>query len=399
MKTEIAEIYYKSDFKFVLHLFDATETEIFGPQFDWRARFYTGAKSFVAQCIGGVCTNCYVDDEGAVHIVANSHGLAPGELLCEFRAFIDSERFPDGTEDVIHAAPLGIVLTMSHCDCPRELSATVQLPAYVRNLDQNLAAIEEAIGCSLDEINRRLEQLLGREPAEVPSTPVEAVGKRGITPAYLTRGAIPFHAETGRVYRNCGYIKYGPVTPGEPKTIVPPTVLTLNRFLNEEDPVVLQLRDGARYDLEFGEVHNPEKYVMPRAYITNYSVTEFPYIRKNAAGEFELLEEGDVDVVDRALAPPVIPMMPKGFEPTDYESKPAAIAALLGVGVHCIELQRRKKKKGALRKKWAKSTGNGNFKSEPTGWLQGVFRVRFVRKKIKSEWTYFSAKGRSIQQI
>lgn len=397
MKTEIAEIYYKSDFKFVLHLFDATGAEIFGPQFDWRARFYTGAKSFVAQCIGGVCTNCYVDDEGAVHIVANSHGLAPGELLCEFRAFIDSERFPDGTEDVIHAAPIGIVLTMSHCDCPRELSATVQLPAYVRNLDQNLAAIEAAIGCSLDEINSRLEQLLGRELAEQPSSPVEPIGKRGITPTYLTRGAIPFNAEPGRVYRNCGYIKYGTVA-DTPRIIEPPTVHLPKKIEEKRNPVELQLQDGAFTYIEFGEVGPVDGFLTPRVYITNYSVFEFPYIRKNAAGEFELLTEGDVDVVDRALAPPVIPPGPEEFEPLNYANKQEAVAALLGVPKGAIELQRRKKT-NQKRKKWAKVTGIGNEKCPATAWLQGVFRVRFVRQKIKSDWTYFSAKNRSIQPI
>lgn len=394
MKTEIAEIYYKSDFKFVLHLFDATDTEIIDPQFDWRARFYTGAKSFVAQCIGGVCTNCYVDDEGLVHVVANSHGLAPGELLCEFRAFIDSEQFPDGTEDVIHAAPLGIVLTMSHCDCPRELSATVQLPAYVRNLDRGLAAIEDAIGCSLDEINTRLEQLLGREPAEVPSTPVETVGKRGITPTYLTRGAIPFHAEPGRVYRNCGYIKYGMVTPDRPKVVEPPTVHLSNKIQEEYSPVELQLGNG----LEFGEIESEGGGINLRVYITNYPVSEFPYIRKNAAGEFELLTEGDVDVVDRALAPPVIPPIPEEFDPLNHANKLEAVATLLGVPDGSIELQRRKKT-NQKRKKWANVTGKGSEKCPATGWLQGVFRVRFVRQKIKSDWTYFSAKGRSIQPI
>lgn len=50
------KVNYRSDFDFVLRLFDCRGVEVGFPEYDWVARFWTGVKAnaYEVSCIGGV---------------------------------------------------------------------------------------------------------------------------------------------------------------------------------------------------------------------------------------------------------------------------------------------------------------------------------------------------------
>lgn len=124
----MTSINFKSDFDFILRLIDGLGKDIGFPQWDWEARFWTATPSygFTASSIGGVQTNCY-DDNGRVHIVANRHGLQPGELKCEFRVAYPNGAYPDGSREVVSPEKLGIVLVMGKGEVAA-VDAEVELP-------------------------------------------------------------------------------------------------------------------------------------------------------------------------------------------------------------------------------------------------------------------------------
>ena len=163
--------YYKSDFSIVLELADRSGNDIGVPPFDWRASFTTGKyPHYVASCIGGKLRNCVIED-GRIRVLFNRHGLGPGRLQCEFVCMLPDDRFPDSSNDVVKLHPLDVVLTAKPEDCPCDISAKIELPAYIRDFDR----LESTYGMALDEIVSRLETVLGREPSgDVPSgtTPV-----------------------------------------------------------------------------------------------------------------------------------------------------------------------------------------------------------------------------------
>ncbi|WP_289860859.1 hypothetical protein [uncultured Muribaculum sp.] len=163
--------YYKSDFSIVLELADRSGNDIGVPPFDWRASFTTGKyPHYVASSIGGKLRNCVIED-GRIRVLFDRHGLGPGTLKCEFVCLLPDGRYPDSTNDVVKLQSLDVVLTASPCDCPCDISAKIELPAYIRDFDR----LESTYGMALDEIVSRLETVLGREPsgdASAGTTPV-----------------------------------------------------------------------------------------------------------------------------------------------------------------------------------------------------------------------------------
>lgn len=109
---------YKSDFDFLLLLKDCQGKAVGWPQWDFKAKFYTSQKAicFEAWKRGDETHNCY-EDNGAIHIVANSHGLGKGRLNVEFTAELPNGIYPDGSQRVVSRATLDIELTDS-AECP-----------------------------------------------------------------------------------------------------------------------------------------------------------------------------------------------------------------------------------------------------------------------------------------
>lgn len=167
-------VYYKSDFDFILELKDCRGMLLGVPEHDWIAKFYTTTKlnSYVASSIGGVLTNCFIDN-GQIHVVMNNHGLGPGELQFDFIAELPDGKFPDGNRRLVNTGNLDIELT-TDCDCQCETGGNVgQHPDSPARLNKGA------------EINAALT--------------------RGIQ-----RGMISLGAEPGLIYRNRGYIRVPP---------------------------------------------------------------------------------------------------------------------------------------------------------------------------------------------
>ncbi len=125
---------YRSEFDAILRLRDCRGNEVGWPDFDWRARFYTGTSkvnAYTASCVGGVCENCYNDGD-RIHVVFDNHRLSPGVLNVEFCADLPNSVYSDGSQRLVKPQPLGIELVTGAgaCRCD-EISLEVMLPFAV----------------------------------------------------------------------------------------------------------------------------------------------------------------------------------------------------------------------------------------------------------------------------
>lgn len=106
-------VYYKSDFDFILQVFDKTGKEVFVGDMDFIASFRTFSltQPFVASRERGQLSNCFIEPDGRIHVVAKDHGLPPGQLKCELLVRIPDSIYPDGMRKDFTPGPVGICLT------------------------------------------------------------------------------------------------------------------------------------------------------------------------------------------------------------------------------------------------------------------------------------------------
>lgn len=106
-------VYYKSDFDFILQVFDKTGKEVFVGDMDFIASFRTFSltRPFVAYRERGQLSNCFIEPDGRIHVVAKDHGLLPGQLKCELLVRIPDSIYPDGMRKDFTPGPVGICLT------------------------------------------------------------------------------------------------------------------------------------------------------------------------------------------------------------------------------------------------------------------------------------------------
>lgn len=106
-------VYYKSDFDFILQVFDKTGKEVFVGDMDFIASFRTFSltRPFVASRERGQLSNCFIEPDGRLHVVAKDHGLPPGQLKCELLVRIPDSIYPDGMRKDFTPGPVGICLT------------------------------------------------------------------------------------------------------------------------------------------------------------------------------------------------------------------------------------------------------------------------------------------------
>lgn len=136
MKRAIAEINYKSDFDFILHL----EGESGFPEFNFTGEIWperirelkeaygcdwgrlidmqgkTGIRPYIFYKRGKELHNCF-DDDGKIHVVADNHGLPPGRLLLILKSYLPNAMYPDGTKKIERIYPLYIELVEGSGDC------------------------------------------------------------------------------------------------------------------------------------------------------------------------------------------------------------------------------------------------------------------------------------------
>lgn len=122
------EVYYKSDFDFILKLRDCAGKDMGWPDFDWSARFWTTSKAnvFIASCKNGVPVNCY-NDNGRIHVVFDNPGFGCGVLQVEYHLRFPNPIYPDGRRDVYGHETLDLQLTDGAGDCmdPAEIELTI----------------------------------------------------------------------------------------------------------------------------------------------------------------------------------------------------------------------------------------------------------------------------------
>lgn len=235
---------YRSDFKLRLRLYTADGVELGWPSCDWRAEFYTysTANTYVASCIGGVCTNCSKDSDGVIRVVFNNHKLLPGVLKVRFTLELPDEEYPDASEQKTTLADLNVELVRSAdvCQCAQDIEAEVYL-SVLRDSE-----VAEAI---LAIVNKQLKAILGAEPTgfEPAPEPVQKGGKSAQTGAevkILRRGIISIFAKPGVLYRNHSSIKL-PMEAGTTKTF------SLNGISSNLFPKDLWAdNEGIKYDAD-----------------------------------------------------------------------------------------------------------------------------------------------------
>ena len=207
---------YRSDFKLRLRLYTADGVELGWPSCDWRAEFYTysNTNTYVASCLGGVCTNCSKDPDGVIRVVFDNHKLLPGVLKVRFTLELPDEEYPDASEQKTTLAALNVELVRSAdvCQCAQDFEAEVYL-SVLRDSE-----VAESI---LAIVNKQLKVILGAEPTGFEPAPEPAPsGARTINSGeikILRRGIISIFAKNGVLYRNHGSIKL-PMEAGMTKT-------------------------------------------------------------------------------------------------------------------------------------------------------------------------------------
>lgn len=97
-------------------------------------------KVYRASWINSVAKNCLFT-EGKTLIICHSHGLPPGRLVMELKAWRKDSRYPDGVE--LNVTPIfpEIELTTGESDTPTNTDIDVTLPwIYISAYDQAVAA-------------------------------------------------------------------------------------------------------------------------------------------------------------------------------------------------------------------------------------------------------------------
>lgn len=235
---------YRSDFKLRLRLYTADGVELGWPSCDWRAEFYTysNTNTYVASCLGGVCTNCSKDPDGVIRVVFDNHKLLPGVLKVRFTLELPDEEYPDASEQKTTLAALNVELVRSAdvCQCAQDFEAEVYL-SVLRDSE-----VAEAI---LSIVNKQLKAILGAESTgfEPAPEPVQKGGKSAQTGAevkILRRGIISIFAKPGVLYRNHSSIKL-PMEAGTTKTF------SLNGISSNLFPKDLWAdNEGIKYDAD-----------------------------------------------------------------------------------------------------------------------------------------------------
>lgn len=154
------EINYKSDFDFILRLKDCQGKYIGWPKWDFTAKFHTTQKAiyFEAWKRGDETHNCY-EDNGAIHIVANSHGLGKGRLNVEFTAELPNGIYPDGSRRVVSPVALDIELTTdAQCPIP-DMEAEATIPIAIQKIRRGdglgMTAAKRVITGKLPKIGKK----------------------------------------------------------------------------------------------------------------------------------------------------------------------------------------------------------------------------------------------------
>lgn len=128
---------YKSDFSFVIDLYDADGNPVGFPPFDFRVTLATSTRSawqYAASSVSGLRTSC-AESAGRLLIVCDSHQLAPGRLTAQFHAYADDQAFPDGQRLTVTPFDTGISLVTGPGEehvvpCVRlRIPVRVQMPA------------------------------------------------------------------------------------------------------------------------------------------------------------------------------------------------------------------------------------------------------------------------------
>ncbi|MBD5421510.1 MAG: hypothetical protein HDR38_08115 [Treponema sp.] len=122
-------IHYKDDFKLHIILRDHRGVPIGAPDYDFRLILRTtGSREFVACRHGDTLTNLAFDRNGDLILLADNHGLMPGELRLEFISYIEDSELSDSKRRVVTVDKPGIVLTECRNDPPRWLEVELILP-------------------------------------------------------------------------------------------------------------------------------------------------------------------------------------------------------------------------------------------------------------------------------
>lgn len=122
----------KSDFDFILRLYDAEHEVIGMPEYDWEAQLYTSSRlnAFIVSSKDGVLTNCWNDND-SIHVVCDNHGLSPGQLFIEFTGYLPNEQYEDGTQKIVLRRSMPIKLMRTNAEPPDTFDMELMFP-YIK---------------------------------------------------------------------------------------------------------------------------------------------------------------------------------------------------------------------------------------------------------------------------
>lgn len=368
---------YRSDFKLRLRLYTADGVELGWPSCDWRAEFYTysTANTYVASCIGGVCTNCSKDSDGVIRVVFNNHKLLPGVLKVRFTLELPDEEYPDASEQKTILADLNVELVRSAdvCQCAQDFEAEVYL-SVLRDSE-----VAESI---LAIVNKQLKVILGAEPTGFEPAPSGARTINSGEIKILRRGIISIFAKNGVLYRNHGSIKL-PMEAGMTKTF------SLNGISSNLFPKDLWAdNEGIEYDADSNTITatRTDKDKCAELEISSCCA----YLMRNADGQIIGVPANFANVDLPTIRPPQI----------------EELASCIRDGVNQIDEMRlefaqkhsvrsfvnstsRPRPRYGRRSKWTKLKSNKEMELKIP--RMGVFKARFhTRRGNVSPWVVFS---------
>lgn len=151
----MTKINFRSDFDFILQLFDHDGRIIGWPPFDFRVRLWTDTRcrAYEAGVKDGVPFNCYEDD-GRIHIVCDNHGLHVGRLHIDFTSLVPDDKYPDANKSVLTHIDTDILLTVADSELPAAGEIEITIPWHMMH-------DTDVYNSVLEKVNEAMAEILG----------------------------------------------------------------------------------------------------------------------------------------------------------------------------------------------------------------------------------------------
>ncbi len=102
---------------------------------DFRIEFRTTSRHVCHVCsaIGGVLTNCKIEDDGSISFIFDNHKLLSGKLRYKLTFYVKNASYPDNVQNVVIEGDTGMTLTADGGDDETPQNFTISTPLLIKS--------------------------------------------------------------------------------------------------------------------------------------------------------------------------------------------------------------------------------------------------------------------------